>query len=62
MFKKCWGIQREKGLGSKMTCASRKEGYSVGVGPVKEQVVESNDLHGGQRLVWVRDMARVGVE
>jgi len=33
----------------------------VGVGPVTEQVVESNDPHGGQGLVWVRDMARVRV-
>ena len=28
------------------------------MGPVTEQVVESNDPHGGQGLVWVRDMAR----
>jgi hypothetical protein len=32
------------------------------VGPVTEQVVESNDPHGGQGLVWVRDIARVGVK
>ena len=32
------------------------------VGPGTEQVVESNDSHGGQGLVWVRDMARVGVK
>jgi hypothetical protein len=34
----------------------------VGVGLVTEQVVQSNDPHGGQGLVWVRDMARVGVK
>jgi len=32
------------------------------VGPVTEQVVKSNDPHGGQGLVWVRDMARVWVK
>jgi hypothetical protein len=32
------------------------------VGPVTEQVVGRNDLHGGQRLVWVRDMSRVGMK
>jgi hypothetical protein len=32
------------------------------VGPVTEQVVESNDPHGSQGLVWVRDMARVEVK
>ena len=32
------------------------------MGPVTKQVVESNDPHGGQGLVWVRDMARVGVK
>jgi hypothetical protein len=36
------------------------EGDRVGVAPVTEQVVESNDPRGGQGLVWVRDMARVG--
>jgi hypothetical protein len=30
-----------------MAWASRKEGDRVGVGPVIEQVVESNDPHGG---------------
>jgi hypothetical protein len=33
-----------------MAWASRKEGDRVGVGPVTEQVVESNDPHGGQRV------------
>jgi len=32
------------------------------VGLVTEQVVESNDPHGGQGLVWLRGMARVGVK
>jgi hypothetical protein len=32
------------------------------VGLVTEQVVERNDPHGGQGLVWVRDMAPVGVK
>jgi len=36
------------------------DGDRVGVAPVTEQVVESNDPHGDQGLVWVRDMARVG--
>jgi hypothetical protein len=45
-----------------MAWASRKEGDKVGVGPVTQQLVESNDPNGGQGLVWVRDMARVGVE
>ena len=39
-------IRRKKRLGSKMAWASRKEGDRVGVGPVTEQVVESNDPHG----------------
>jgi len=29
------------------------------MGPVTEQVVESNDTHGGQGLVWVTDMVRI---
>ena len=33
-----------------------------GVGLVTEQVVKSNDPHGDQGLVWVKDMARVGVK
>ena len=32
------------------------------MGPVAQLVVESNEPHGGQGLVWVRDMARVGVK
>jgi hypothetical protein len=32
------------------------------VSPVTEQVVENNDPHGGNGLVWERDMARVGVK
>ena len=32
------------------------------MGPVTEEVVESSDPHGGQGLVWVRDLARVGVK
>ena len=44
-----------------MAWASKKEGDRVGVGPVTEQVVQSNDPHGGYGLVWERDMARVGV-
>jgi hypothetical protein len=35
---------------------------TAGVGPVTEQVVESDDPHGGQGLVWVIDMARVRVK
>ena len=34
----------------------------MGVGPVTEQVVESNDPHGGQGLVWVTDMVCVGTK
>jgi len=52
MFKKFWGIDREKNFGSKMAWASRKESNRVGVGPVTEQVVEGSDPHGGQGLVW----------
>ena len=33
----------------------------VGVGQATEQVGEQQ-AHGGQGLVWVRDMARVGVK
>jgi hypothetical protein len=37
-------------------------GDRVGVGPVTKQVVKSNDPLGGQGLVCVRDMTRVGVK
>jgi hypothetical protein len=39
-----------------------KKGDRVGVSPVTEQVVRSNDPHEGQGLVWLRDMSRVGVK
>ena len=32
------------------------------MGPITEQVFESDDPHGGQGLIWERDMARVGVK
>jgi len=32
------------------------------VGPVTEHVMEGNNPHGGHRLVWEGDMARVGVK
>jgi len=55
------GYTYGKMVGSKTAWAIRKEGDSVGVGPVTEQVVERNDPHGGHGRVCEGDMARVGV-